>query len=401
MSVPLDRLYHFLADCVNHDLVIYRWFPHGSRKLQDLKLLNTVSDHQILNLPIMICHDQELLIWNYYSKNCLKQATIEFYRPGWFYHHLSDTILDYHVNTYLRSVISCANKFDKVLLLHSEQKSSQVDIFSKNGFVPVYYWSHAVIALDWYRFAKHDPKLNFRDGTFVYDFLIYNRAWSGTREYRLSFVEKLLENNLGDCTNTKFSQFDDGLDYRMHQFVNPKFTITDDTMHEKITSNTAGSDASADYNNDDYLNSAIEIVLETLFDDSRWHLTEKTLRPIACGKPFILAATAGSLEYLRSYGFKTFTGFIDESYDTITDSHARLDAVVLEMKRISQLDTGTKQQLFTDLHQIAKYNQHHFFNNLFDIVIEEYKTNLDRAMSAMYQHQTGMHRKKIQKLLQQ
>ena len=29
------------------------------------------------------------------------------------------------------------------------------------------------------------------------------------------------------------------------------------------------------------------------------------------------------------------------------------------------------------------------------------KTNLDWAMSVMYQHQTGMHRKKIQKLLQQ
>jgi hypothetical protein len=48
-------------------------------------------------------------------------------------------------------------------------------------------------------------------------------------------------------------------------------------------------------------------------------LTEKALRPIACGQPFILAATPGSLQYLRSYGFKTFSGYIDETYDTIQE----------------------------------------------------------------------------------
>ena len=86
-------------------------------------------------------------------------------------------------------------------------------------------------------------------------------------------------------------------------------------------------------------------MLETLFDDTRWHLTEKSLRPSACGKPFMLAATAGSLQYLRSYGFKTFSGLIDESYDLIVEPHLRLQSIAQEMQRISQLSPNKKYKL--------------------------------------------------------
>ena len=55
----------------------------------------------------------------------------------------------------------------------------------------------------------------------------------------------------------------------------------------------ASSLASADFDIEDYNNTDIEVVLETLFDDTRWHLTEKALRPIACGQPFMFAATQG------------------------------------------------------------------------------------------------------------
>jgi hypothetical protein len=165
--------------------------------------------------------------------------------------------------------------------------------------------------------------------------------------------------------------------------------------------NTADSNSSADYCGPDYAACGIEIVLETLFDDERLHLTEKILRPIACGKPFLMVATAGSLQYLRDYGFETFADVIDESYDTITDSRDRLDAVIEEMKRISALDVDAKQVLYTKLHEIAQRNKQRFFNGLFDQVIEEYKTNLNQAMEIMQQHCTGAHRARIQQLLQQ
>jgi len=141
-------------------------------------------------------------------------------------------------------------------------------------------------------------------------------------------------------------------------------------------------------------------VLETLFDDTRWHLTEKSLRPIACGKPFILAATPGSLQYLQSYGFETFSDLIDESYDLIVEPQLRLLAIVKEMQRISQLSSIEKCKLYTDLDVICLRNKQHFFNGFVEQVIEEYQTNLDTAMQVMQQHCTGKHLTEIKKLLE-
>jgi hypothetical protein len=286
------------------------------------------------------------------------------------------------------------------ILVHSEQKSLETALYEQAGFVSVYYWSHAVIALDWFRYAQHDPLLCFDHNKICQDFLIYNRAWSGTREYRLCFVEQLVKHNLEQYCNIGFNP-QDGKHYSAHQFVNTKFQITNYNLHHNLKLNTHNSTASADYCGKDYAASCIEIVLETLFDDTRWHITEKTLRPIACGKPFILAATPGSLEYLRTYGFETFDGLINESYDKIVDSKTRLHTIIQEMKRIVALDTDSKQVLYTKLHEIAQRNKKRFFNGLFDQVITEYKTNLNHAMTIMNQHCTGMHRAQIKKLLQQ
>jgi len=408
MSVPLDRLYHYLADIVNHDLIIYRWAPHGSRKLEDLNQLTIYFGRQTVTDAPMICHDQEPLIWNYYTREQIKTQTknnylnqnsatrIEGYNPDWL---TDDAVLEYTADQYLRSLTACINQYDLTLLLHSEQNSANVEVFAKHGFVPVYYWSHAVISQDWFRYAEHDPSLGFSWHKIKKDFLIYNRAWSGTREYRLFFTELLCNHGLQTCANTSFSITDNQVDYRNHAFVNNNLRITSVDLHTYLPSNTTDSSYSADYNSTDYSESAIEIVLETVFDDQRWHLTEKTLRPIACGKPFILAATPGSLQYLRNYGFETFSDYINESYDSITEPHLRLQAIVKEMQRISQLDTSTKQQLMIDLDRICQHNRQHFFNKFFDQVIQEYKTNLDHAMTIMDQNRTGKHLRKIHEIL--
>ena len=401
MSVPLNRLYHYLDDVVNHDLVIYRWMPHGSRKLADLNQLIAYPEFQWYNNPIAIFHDQEPLNYDFYTKDQLRNhAKLQFTKFSMNF-MLEDSILDYVVAQHLRSATICINRYDQTILVHSEQNSKQVEYFGKENFIPVYYWSHAVIAQDWFRYAAHDPNLNFCTDNIKQDFLIYNRAWSGTREYRLMFVENLVNNKLIDHCKTTFCSMDQNLHYTNHKFANKKFIIENTQLENYFVTNIHSAEASADYVADDYAVTGIEVVLETLFDDDRWHLTEKTLRPIACGKPFILMATAGSLQYLRSYGFETFDSLINESYDLISDSRARLDAVVQEMKRIAALDYNAKQLLYTQLHEISQRNRQRFFNGLFDQVVQEYKTNLDHAMIMMNQHCTGIHRARIRELLKQ
>lgn len=399
MSVPLDRLYHYLDDCVNHDLLIYGWAPHGSRNLDNLIPWLDYSHYEFLHHAPIICHDQEPLNYNFYSHQRLKQRAEKICLIWQFHNWLIDPVLDYMANQNLRGAMQVANQFDQTMLLHSELNSTQVDRYTQNGFVPVYYWAHALIAHDWFRYAEHDPKLCFDSNNIKQDFLVYNRAWSGTREYRLYFTEQLVNQQLLDSTQICFNPVDEQ-HYTQHVFKNNNLQITNFSLEQHLQPTSAAATASADYVSKDYVETGIEVVLETLFDDDRWHLTEKTLRPIACGKPFILAATPGSLQYLRNYGFETFADLIDESYDVIADSKNRLDAIITEMKRIAGLDADAKQVLYTKLHEIAQRNKQRFFNGLFDQVVEEYKSNLDQAMIIMQQHCTGKHRATIRQLLQ-
>jgi len=286
--------------------------------------------------------------------------------------------------------------YDQLLLCNSEKNSIELDKFESNGFIGVYYWAHAIIARDWFRYAEYDSTLSNTEFNFTNDFLIYNRAWTGTREYRLKFAELLLDNNLVHNSTIKFNPVDNDIHYTQHKFANQKFAINNTSIEHSIELNSTSSSYSADYDSNDYKNSGIEVVLETLFDDSRLHLTEKSLRPIACGKPFILAATAHSLQYLRDYGFKTFDGIIDESYDLIQDPLERLAAIIAELKRIANLPTDKKHHLWKDLHDIAQYNKNLFFSKEWESsIIDELKSNLVAATNKANQHCTGKYWRQI------
>jgi len=394
MSVPLDRLYNFLHDIVNHDITIYRFWPHGSKKLEDLtRLLPAVAWVKEMTTPQVIFHDQEPLNFNLWTQDDFEQARHQYvdtrlipHNPLW--HHPLQ--VDFHTSLHLRIMAMPVNVYDYILLVHSEKNSKEAYTYFQHGFIPVYYWSHALIAADWFRYAVHDPVLQYRAAAFAQDFLIYNRAWTGTREYRLTFVDKLVQAELISNCRTSFAPVDSDLHYSRHQFANADLAITRTDLETVLPLNTHDPRASADYNNQDYAQTGMEIVLETLFDDSRWHLTEKALRPIACGKPFMLVATAGSLKYLRSYGFETFGDLIDESYDLETDPVARLTAVVQEMTRIAAMKPADKIVLWNQLHKIADRNKQRFFSAEWQArVVQEYVDNMNQALTTMNQNCTG------------
>lgn len=294
---------------------------------------------------------------------------------------LDGQIISNRIPRLIQSILRCRENFwPRCVLLHSEQRSQFVADLEEMA-APVYYWSHALIAQDWFRYAEHDPKL--RCTTAQQTFLIYSRAWSGSREYRLKFADMLIDNQLITHCRTAFNPNDPD-HYTQHKFVNSKFQPYNQ-LEQHLPINTYPSWASADYSNDDYSAVLVEIVLETLFDDTRHHLTEKTLRPIACGKPFLLAATPGSLEYLRSYGFCTFESVMDESYDLVQDPRDRMQAIQDQMQRIITHDRSA--WLHRELKLIAQHNQQRFFSPAFtQQVIEEYQNNLTAALNTVLSH---------------
>jgi hypothetical protein len=379
MNIPLTRLYHYIEQLCEQtrlgSVIIYRFWPDGSKEFADLtNLHNNYTGMDLVVNPYVFCHDQEPLNYNFYQNISLH----------------CDAGLD------LVTKLGCRKQnlrdypgdiWDHALLLHSEQNSTQIELYKADGFIPVYYWSHAVIARDWFRFAQHVEQKKQINKTF----LIYNRAWSGTREYRLKFVESIIKNNLVDHCQTTVSPVDREINqhYEFYKFTNPQWQI-DTVLEDHFPINTVSSTYSADFSVSDYQSCDIEVVLETLFDDTRWHLTEKILRPMALAQPFILMGTAGSLTYLRSYGFKTFDQVWDESYDNEKNPARRLQAVIDLMKTIANWTPEERQQKMDLAQSIADYNKQWFFSQeFFDQIINELKHGLQQGFLQLENTNTG------------
>jgi hypothetical protein len=382
MNIPLDNLYHWIQGLAQHPVMLYVFRPHGSKDIFDLdQFEESLIPYQPWPMtPLIVCHDQEPLDFNLhqfdYDLARLEQLVL---KRDWtqndleiemeFYNNLS-SFPNFKPN-WLSSAMHCS---DWVILLHSEQNSNDVEQFSQCGFAPVYYWSHAMIARDWYRFAQYDTRfLKKVEKTF----LVYCRDWMPRREYRLKFLDLLVNANLvEDCKISTQHTNNQGVHLRDYVSVDPKFTV-DTYRLEIIPDNNTGPAASADYNVTDINSTAISVVLETVVDGDKIHLTEKILRPIACGHPFLLAAGPGSLAYLKSYGFKTFDSVFDESYDQQTDTVKRLEMIVQTMQKIQQLSDSEWEQI----NAIAAYNKQHFFSDSFiNQVIAELQINLNDAV---------------------
>lgn len=84
--------------------------------------------------------------------------------------------------------------------------------------------------------------------------------------------------------------------------------------------------------------------------------TEKTYKAIICKKPFIAVSTPYFLKELKQLGYKTFSPFIDESYDNIVNDDQRLEAIIKEVNRISLLPYNEYKSLIESLKEVAEYN---------------------------------------------
>jgi hypothetical protein len=372
MTVPVHNLYDFVHQATKNKYLLLYFYPWGHKSLTDVyhyqidqawldgprgisvenrvvtfnTQVHDLCTHVQTFQPVILCHDQEPLQFDLYNSNSDFVKNIAAVKKNQFDIDLSPHILAQNLR------LSLLKSVQKTwILLHSELNSPEVSRYESTGqFQGAYWWSHAVIARDWYRYAQHDQAL--RPGHLRKLFLCYSRDTAGSRSYRKDFQEQLYKVQLDN--QCQFQSFD---------------------------SNPVGSDASAIYNTEDFNHTAISVVLETVFDQ-RIHLTEKILRAIACGHPFILAAGPGSLQLLRSYGFHTFHGYINEDYDTITDPALRLQAIVKEMNRIANLSQTKQIELIEILRSIAAYNQQRFFSDeFFQQVVDQLKKNVNAAFA--------------------
>ena len=133
------------------------------------------------------------------------------------------------------------------------------------------------------------------------------------------------------------------------------------------------------FNEQIMLDSWVTVVSEASFgaEEHTCFISEKTFKPIACYHPFIIFGNKGSLARLRELGYKTFSPYIDESYDEL-DTWDRMDAVVKEITRLNNMATDDRLPWLAGIRDILTHNYQILSNRstddtpIYSNVISEY-----------------------------
>lgn len=217
-------------------------------------------------------------------------------------------------------------------------------------------------------------------GNRLKKFLCFNKV---TRQHRINLLENLLRLNLVDTAYYSFNIEPDNLNVLKNDSRGTFDEIIKIENKLPLTLNmTLERNNPVDVRLDDLLyfdNSYFSVVTETLFynlDNRKPNelymnvidtypgvfFSEKIYKCLALKHPFVLVSTYGSLSELRKRGYKTFSPYIDESYDDIKDDDSRLTMITNEINRLCKLSPEEWIQFTSSIKEIVDHNFIHFSN---------------------------------------
>jgi hypothetical protein len=259
------------------------------------------------------------------------------------------------------------------------EKGEYVEQISRiYGWKTHYYFYHGWACRDWFRGydkAFLIPRAEHRTPTKT--FMSPNRIVAGKRDHRVLFLYNVFKNQLEhnhisaprtcpyehvDISQIalKYNNTYPDIEQVFLAAELPRTFAGEET--QVMTSCWLGNYAEAQ-------DSLVYVPTETVYFGNRLHITEKTFKAIALEMPFVLVAPAHSLEYMRGYGFKTFAGIFDESYDEETDDVKRIEKVTRLLKDLDNLSTAERQQIHQACLPVVQHNYEHFYGGAFDAVL--------------------------------
>jgi hypothetical protein len=303
--------------------------------------------------------------------------------------HFDQEPLDGDFGTHYDSLLPAwSNKFVK-LLANSEHSDQKQHLCQDRGMMDWYYFYHGFAALHWFRDSRY-----VRDNSAISKvFCSLNHLTTGKRSYRMSMLARLIDRGLLSCGDVSFHATASACQKEVESDQSPlcdserdlisRTVLRADSLPLILDHVKVNGDFSARFGYKEYQlwqRSLWHLVNETVFYDQKLHLTEKIFKPIVATRPFVLIAAPGNLAYLRSYGFKTFDAWIDESYDTMTDHQQRLDHIANELLRISRLGLSDLRNMYEDMRPVLEYNKNHFFTGFREQISCELVDNFESCI---------------------
>ena len=275
------------------------------------------------------------------------------------------------------------------ILANSEKSQLKNNFLQSENYYDGYYFYHGFAALDWYRDFQYIEPQSFK--SFDKVFICYNHLISKYRSYRLHLVSNLIEQDLVKHGRVSMSLEDNlgtweetvrhpetPLDtrarlkiYKVLQNVKKPLVIDTDTPNGTLSANV-------DF--DDLVSALFHVVTETVYFQDKLHLTEKVFKPIVAKRPFFLVSTPGSLAYFKSYGFKSFDRWIDESYDDEEDHYIRIEKITEQIKQLCSLPMEELKEMHIEMQEVLEYNFNHFYNTFKDIIVDELVDNFSGVL---------------------
>ena len=286
-----------------------------------------------------------------------------------------------------------ANPNKMTILVTSEHSQVIKDFVTENkNFYNWYYFFHGFAALDWYRDFQYVNSNSFDRFTKV--FICFNHLVSKYRSYRLHLVSNLISQDLikyGSVSLSLKDEFgtwqeeiedaDSLLDHKAKQSIRQTLCQLQSPLTIDTADPTGSLSASVDL---ELLTSALwHVVTETVYFFPKLHLTEKAFKPIIAQRPFILVAAVGNLAYLRSYGFKTFDRWIDESYDQEPNHYIRIEKITREIAKLCSMPMEELEQMHSEMKETLKFNYDHFYGNFKTIITNELVDNFKEVVDSI------------------
>jgi hypothetical protein len=148
-----------------------------------------------------------------------------------------------------------------------------------------------------------------------------------------------------DYKHSKYS----GIDF-LNNYDNSKDFFVDSNLEYNLAFN---------FNETLHLNTFVNVLTETLFENETVFLSEKIFKPILGCQPFIVFGNPGTIQELKNAGFKTFEDFWDESYDSELDFSKRLEKIIGVLKNLTQKTDQELLEITKEMLPILQHNYEH------------------------------------------
>ena len=221
---------------------------------------------------------------------------------------------------------------------------------------------------DYQKFRKQIKRIENK-APREFHFTSYNRR---PREHRIALLtelykEQLLQNNIYSWGGN--FEYDFNIDqFSMH--VNRMYYKSDfqDDNYKLIKYLTEKQEHRVDFSINpawdhgwkDVYSTCFTVVSETYANSDATFLSEKSFKPFANGQPFVMWGDVGTVQALREHGYDVFDKWINHSYDSIKDKKERLDAVIKEVRRLSDISKSDWVDTLFDMKDAMLANNENF-----------------------------------------